>query len=85
VAFADDDGQCVVTAGARGPAARIVGEDDAAGAELVNEGRRIGRAGHLGPAEPASRMARAARCGRIWSSRTYVFFGLPESGRVALV
>ena len=34
---------------------------------------------------PASRMAMAARCGRIWSSRTYVFPGRPGSVPVALV
>jgi hypothetical protein len=34
-------------AGAQGPVARVVGENDAVGAQLVDQGCRIGRAGHL--------------------------------------
>jgi hypothetical protein len=41
---ADGDGQCVVTADAQGPVLRIVGEDDAIGAQLVDEGSCPGRA-----------------------------------------
>ena len=33
----------------------------------------------------ACKMARAASLGRIWSSRTYRFFGLPGLERAALV
>jgi hypothetical protein len=35
---ADGDGRRVVTAGAQGPVLRIAGEDDAIGAQLVDEG-----------------------------------------------
>jgi len=45
---ADGDGRRVVTAGAQGPADRIVDEGGAAGAELVDQGCRTVRAGHLG-------------------------------------
>jgi hypothetical protein len=48
VVVADHDGQCVVTAGAQGPANRVVGEDGAVGAELVDQGCRTVRAGQLG-------------------------------------
>jgi hypothetical protein len=72
----------------------VIGEDDAAGTQLVDQACRAGGAGHLARAlfpqssslmPPASRMPVAARCGRIWSSRTYVFFALPGSGLAALV
>ena len=42
-------------------------------------GHIIGRIGHWAWLSPASRMATAARDGRIWSSRTQVFPGRPES------
>jgi len=47
-----------VVAGAQCPVVRVVGEDNAAGAELVDQGCCIGRAGHLGrTAIPAARIA----------------------------
>ncbi len=45
---ADGDRRCVVTAGAQGPAGRIVGEDGAVGAQLVDQRGRAGRAGQRG-------------------------------------
>ena len=78
--LADGNGQSVVIIGAQDPVLRIVGEDDAVGAQLVDEGGCPGRACHLSwaavprgqgvPGWLASRMAIAARCGMIWSSRT---------------
>ena len=47
---ADGDGRRVVTADAQGLAGRVVGEDGAAGAELVDQGCRAGRAAQLGQA-----------------------------------
>src|SRR6266496_2828435 len=78
VVLADGDGWRVVAAGAQGLVLRVVGQDDAFGAELVDQGCRTVRASHLSqaavpvtgcPGRLASRMAIAARCGRIWSSR----------------
>jgi hypothetical protein len=70
----------IVVACAQGPVVRVIGEDDVADAELVDQVCCTGRAGHLAGtgvsaaqfayAAGESRMERAARCGRIWSSRT---------------
>ena len=45
--LADDDGRRVVVTGTQGPAIRVVSQDDAVGAELVDQDCRIGRAGYL--------------------------------------
>ncbi len=78
VVVADGDGRRVVVGDAQRPMVRVIGEDDSAVAELVDQGCCINRTGHLGTtrfpppvlAELARRMPMAARCGRIWSSRT---------------
>jgi hypothetical protein len=44
---ADGDRRCVVTAGAQGPAGRVVGQDGAVGAQLVDQRGRAGGAGQL--------------------------------------
>ena len=44
---ADGDRRCVVTAGVAGPAGRVVGEDGAVGAQLVDQCGRTGGAGQL--------------------------------------
>jgi hypothetical protein len=54
--FADGDGRRVVVGGVQGPAVRVVDEDDAVGAQLVDEGCRTVRAGH--PQETAVPAAR---------------------------
>src|SRR6185437_106833 len=45
--LSDDDRRRVVAVGAQGPAGRFVGEDGAAGAELVDQGCGTVRAGQL--------------------------------------
>ena len=45
---ADGDRRCVVTVGAQGPAGRVVGEDGAVGAQLVDQRGRTGGAGQRG-------------------------------------
>ena len=44
---ADDDRRRVVTAGVQGPAIGVVGEDDAIGAQPVDQHGPVRRAGHL--------------------------------------
>jgi hypothetical protein len=50
VVLADGDRRRVVGTGAQGPAVWVVGEDDAADAELVDQGCCIGLAGYLSEA-----------------------------------
>ena len=82
VILADGDGRRVVVADAQGPVLRVVYEDGAVGAELVDQSCRIRRSGQLGRiAVPVAQFADAAveqdgeggQVGRIWSSRTCVF------------
>ena len=42
----DDDRRRVVTPGAERPVVRVIGQDNAIGAQLVDQHRRTGRAGH---------------------------------------
>ena len=57
VVVADGDGRQVAVTDVQGPAVRVVGDDDAADAELVDQGRCIGGAGHLaGTAVPRSQV-----------------------------
>jgi hypothetical protein len=51
-----NDGRRVLTAGAQGPGIGVVGEDDAAGAEPVDQGRRIARRGDGHAAFPVCRI-----------------------------
>ena len=52
----DDDRRRVVTPGAERPVVRVMGEDNAVGAQLVDQHRCTGRAGHLSnAAAPPSR------------------------------
>src|ERR1017187_3752212 len=52
----DDDRRRVVPPGAERPVVRVIGEDNAIGAQLVDQRRRTGRAGHLSnAAAPRSR------------------------------
>jgi hypothetical protein len=47
VVLADGDNQIVVPVGAQGSVLRMVGEDDAIGAQLVDEGSCTARTRHL--------------------------------------
>lgn len=73
---ADGDRRLVLAADPQGSAVRIVRQDGAVSVELADQRGRAVRAGQLrlaavpGLAAAARRMAIAARCGRIWSSRT---------------
>src|ERR1700676_5439726 len=74
----------VLGAGAQGPAVRVVGEDDAIGAQLVDQDCDVGRAGHLGgtaaraarfPDKPGPRTS-SGRSGRSPSTGTFPPTGL---------
>jgi hypothetical protein len=47
-AFADGDGQPLVTVGAQGPVLRVVDKDDPVGAQLIDQDSCIGRTRHPG-------------------------------------
>jgi hypothetical protein len=62
VSVALADGHCcIVVTGAQGSVVRVIGEDDAADAELVDQGCRVGGTGHLARAAfPAAQFADVA-------------------------
>jgi hypothetical protein len=57
VVLADGDGQLVVTVHAQGPVLRIVGEDDAVGAQPIDQVRSLRRGGDADPARGGRRPA----------------------------